>query len=84
MCPEYGATIGFFPVDEMSMKYLQQSARDPHRVSCAREYLKAVGMFRDYTDSNQDPVFSEVCVDCNAVFPVMRKWIECTCTYMVW
>ena len=63
MCPEYGATIGFFPVDEMSMKYLQQSARDPHRVSCAREYLKAVGMFRDYSDSNQDPVFSEVCLE---------------------
>ena len=60
MCPEYGATVGFFPVDEMSIKYLHQSARDSHRVSRAKEYLKAVGLFRDYCDSKQDPVFSEV------------------------
>ena len=60
MCPEYGATIGFFPVDEMSMKYLHQSARNPHQLAYVREYLKAVGMFREYSNPNQDPVFSEV------------------------
>lgn len=27
MCPEYGATVGFFPVDEMSLKYLRQTGR---------------------------------------------------------
>lgn len=27
MCPEYGATVGFFPVDEMSLKYLKQTGR---------------------------------------------------------
>lgn len=60
MCPEYGATIGYFPVDEMSMTYLHQSARDPHRIAFVKEYLKAVGMFRNYNDSSQDPIFSEV------------------------
>lgn len=60
MCPEYGATVGFFPVDEMSIKYLRQSARDSHQLVYVKEYLKAVGMFRDYSNSNQDPVFSEV------------------------
>jgi aconitate hydratase len=60
MCPEYGATVGYFPVDEMSVKYLHQTARDPHKIKRVIEYLKSVGMFRDYNDSRQDPNYSEV------------------------
>ena len=60
MCPEYGATVGFFPVDDMSMLYLKQTGRNPESVACVEAYLKAIGMFRDYNDASQDPVFSQV------------------------
>ncbi|GFG33245.1 hypothetical protein Cfor_04554, partial [Coptotermes formosanus] len=60
MCPEYGATVGFFPVDENSLVYLRQTNRDENKVHLMEEYLKAVRMFRNYSDESQDPVFSEV------------------------
>ena len=60
MCPEYGATVGFFPVDKMTLKYMNQTSRDSHQVAYVEAYLKAVGMFRDYTDTEQDPVFTKV------------------------
>jgi len=60
MCPEYGATVGFFPVDENSLVYLRQTNRDESKVQLMERYLKAVGMFRNYSDESQDPVFSEV------------------------
>jgi aconitate hydratase len=60
MCPEYGATVGFFPVDENSLTYLRQTNRDESKVQLMECYLKAVGMFRNYSDESQDPVFSEV------------------------
>ena len=60
MCPEYGATIGFFPVDERSIEYLRQTSRDPEKIKVIQAYLKAVGMLRDFTDAGQDPIFSQV------------------------
>ncbi|XP_049814444.1 cytoplasmic aconitate hydratase-like [Schistocerca nitens] len=60
MCPEYGATVGFFPVDNMSLAYLQQTNRSEEKVKIIEEYLKRVKMFRNYSDPSQDPVFSEV------------------------
>ena len=60
MCPEYGATVGFFPVDDMTLKYLNQTARDPHQVAYVEAYTRAVGMFRDFTNAEQDPVFTKV------------------------
>ncbi|XP_042212394.1 cytoplasmic aconitate hydratase-like isoform X2 [Homarus americanus] len=60
MCPEYGATIGFFPVDDVTIGYLRQSNRDEGKIEQIEEYLKAVKMFRNFMDSSQDPVFSEV------------------------
>ena len=38
---------------------LLPSARDPHKVACVEAYLRAVGMFRDYSNPAQDPVFSQ-------------------------
>lgn len=61
MCPEYGATVGFFPVDDMTLKYMKQTSRDSHQVALVESYLKTVGMFRDYNNSDQDPVFTKVC-----------------------
>lgn len=70
MCPEYGATVGYFPVDDMSLKYLQQTGRDEDNIEMIESYLRAVGMFRDYSDSDQDPTFSQVLeLDLSTVVP---------------
>lgn len=59
MCPEYGATIGYFAVDQKSLDYLVQTDRGYHNIEYIEAYLKANQMFRDYTDASQDPVYSE-------------------------
>jgi aconitate hydratase len=45
MAPEYGATIGYFPVDEESCKYLHATGRTPERIDAFRNYFQAQGMF---------------------------------------
>lgn len=60
MCPEYGATVGFFPVDQRSVDYLTQTSRDPRAVLYIGAYMRRVGMLRDYSDEATDPVFSSV------------------------
>ncbi|MFL5579198.1 MAG: aconitate hydratase AcnA [Gemmatimonadaceae bacterium] len=56
MAPEYGATMGFFPVDAQSLDYLRFTGRDPHHVALVEAYCKAQGLFR--TDATPDPVFT--------------------------
>src|SRR5438128_6837565 len=46
MCPEYGATIAVFPIDEMTLDYLKLTGRDDSRVRLVEAYAKAQGMFR--------------------------------------
>src|SRR5438445_1203754 len=58
MCPEYGATIAIFPIDEMTLDYLRLTGREPAHVALVEAYAKAQGMFR--TPSDPDPVYSEV------------------------
>ncbi|XP_034996332.2 cytoplasmic aconitate hydratase [Zootoca vivipara] len=60
MCPEYGATAAFFPVDEVSIKYLLQTGRDEDKIRYIRKYLEAAGMFRDFSNSSQDPDFTQI------------------------
>ena len=70
MAPEYGATCGFFPVDEMTLSYLTLSGRDEHRIKLVREYCKAQGMFRD--ENTPDPVFTDTLeLDLSTVEPSM-------------
>jgi aconitate hydratase len=57
MAPEYGATCGFFPVDEETIRYLSFTGRDPERVALVEAYAKAQGMWRDA--STPDPVFTD-------------------------
>jgi aconitate hydratase len=45
MCPEYGATIGFFPPDAETMRYLRLTGRDQAHVDLVESYLKTQGMF---------------------------------------
>ncbi|CAL8240359.1 unnamed protein product [Merluccius merluccius] len=70
MCPEYGATAAFFPVDDVSVGYLEQTGRDAEKLDYITKYLKAVSMFRDYNDVSQDPDFTQVVeMDLTAVVP---------------
>ena len=45
MSPEYGATIGYFPVDEQTLKYLRQTGRDEAQVAATEAYYRAQGIF---------------------------------------
>ncbi|MGI8931007.1 MAG: aconitate hydratase AcnA [Sphingomicrobium sp.] len=47
MAPEYGATCGFFPIDERTIDYLKLTGRDDARTELVRTYAKAQGMWRD-------------------------------------
>ena len=46
MAPEYGATCGFFPVDDETLRYLEQTGRDEARIALVEAYAKAQGMWR--------------------------------------
>ncbi|PTQ52885.1 MAG: Aconitate hydratase [Hydrogenibacillus schlegelii] len=58
MAPEYGATMGYFPVDEESIRYLALTGRDEALVRRVEAYYKAQEMF--YGDGTPDPVYSDV------------------------
>ncbi|MDF2097103.1 aconitate hydratase AcnA [Aquibaculum arenosum] len=58
MAPEYGATCGFFPVDEETLRYLAFTGRDPEVVELVEAYARAQGMWR-LDEADQDPVFTE-------------------------
>ncbi|RYZ37241.1 MAG: aconitate hydratase AcnA [Myxococcaceae bacterium] len=57
MAPEYGATIGFFPVDEESCNYLRFTGRPDDVVALTEAYAKEQGLWR--TDEAQDPLFTD-------------------------
>lgn len=46
MAPEYGATMGFFPVDGVTLEYLRQTGRDPKQIDLVERYTKEQGLFR--------------------------------------
>jgi aconitate hydratase len=46
MAPEYGATMGFFPVDDRTIQFLRQTGRDPHRIAAVESYCKAQHLYR--------------------------------------
>jgi aconitate hydratase len=57
MAPEYGATMGFFPVDEETLAYLQFTARGAEQIALVEAYCKEQMLFR--TDDMADPIFSD-------------------------
>jgi len=57
MAPEYGATMGFFPVDDETLRYLLGTNRDAALVDLVERYSKAQGLFR--TDATPDPLFND-------------------------
>jgi aconitate hydratase len=48
MAPEYGATMGYFPIDMQTIEYLNMTGRNADRVALVEAYLKAQGLFRVY------------------------------------
>src|SRR6201988_3130147 len=58
MSPEYGATCGFFPIDDDTLKYLRDTGRPEARIALVAAYAKAQGMYR--TKNPADPVFTDV------------------------
>src|SRR6478672_4957383 len=58
MSPEYGATCGFFPVDDDTLRYLTDTGRPAAQVALVAAYCKAQGLYR--TKSTPDPVFTDV------------------------
>jgi len=56
MAPEYGATMGFFPIDSESLRYMRRTGRSEELVKLVENYTKAQGLFR--TDNTPDPVFT--------------------------
>jgi aconitate hydratase len=68
MCPEYGATASFFPVDRQTLRYLETTGRDRQLIELVERYTREQGMFR--TDESATPVFDEVLeLDLDAVEP---------------
>ncbi len=56
MAPEYGATMGFFPIDSESLRYMSRTGRSKELVDLVESYTKAQGLFR--TDDTPDPEFT--------------------------
>jgi aconitate hydratase len=70
MAPEYGATMGFFPVDQETLEYLRFSNRDAGLIALVEAYTKEQGLFR--TDATSDPLYSEsLQLDLATVVPSM-------------
>ena len=65
MSPEYGATMGYFPIDEGTIDYLKLTARDEHKLEIIKSYLKATGLFRTYGDDEVIPEYSGETLELN-------------------
>jgi aconitate hydratase len=57
MAPEYGATMGFFPVDDETLSFLRRTGRDESLIQLVERYSKEQGLFR--TDATPDPEFND-------------------------
>jgi aconitate hydratase len=67
MAPEYGATIGYFPVDDQTLKYLRLTGRDENLVKTVEQYCRLQGLWRD--DSRQVKYASQIELDLGFVQP---------------
>jgi aconitate hydratase len=70
MAPEYGATVGFFPIDAETLEYLRFTNRDPSLIQLVEAYAKEQGLFR--TDATPDPHYTDtVELDLATIVPSM-------------
>jgi aconitate hydratase len=69
MAPEYGATCGFFPIDNETLRYLRQTGREESRIALVEAYAKANGMWRD---EGYEPVYtSTLHLDMSTIVPAI-------------
>lgn len=69
MAPEYGATCGFFPVDEETLSYMRQTGRDEERIALVEAYAKENGLWRT---AEYDPVYtSTLHLDMSTIVPAI-------------
>ena len=69
MAPEYGATCGFFPIDNETLRYLTNTGRDEARVALVEAYAKENGMWRD---ESYDPVYTDTLeLDMGTIVPAI-------------
>ena len=54
LCAEYGAKVGYFPVDETTLEYLRHTGRDPHQIDIIEMYMKKVNMFRSISSEKDE------------------------------
>ena len=70
MCPEYGATVAIFPIDEMTLDYLRLTGRDDRQVALVEAYARAQGMFR--TEQTPEAVYTDTLeMDLGSVVPCL-------------
>jgi aconitate hydratase len=68
MCPEYGATVAIFPIDDMTLDYLRLTSRDAAQVALVEAYARAQGLFR--TDDTPDAEYADTLeLDLTSVVP---------------
>jgi len=68
MAPEYGATMGFFPIDQESLRYLSHTGRSVELVELVERYTKEQGLFR--SDDTANPIFTDTLeLDLSAIEP---------------
>ncbi|XP_045863366.1 iron-responsive element-binding protein 2 [Meles meles] len=60
MCPEYGAILSFFPVDNVTLRHLEHTGFDKAKLESMETYLRAVKLFRHDQDSSGEPAYSQV------------------------
>uniref|UniRef100_A0A8C2XK78 aconitate hydratase n=1 Tax=Cyclopterus lumpus TaxID=8103 RepID=A0A8C2XK78_CYCLU len=60
MCPEYNATVSFFPVDQVTLKHFKKTNFTEEKLELLESYMRAVKLFRSYGEPSEDPQYSEV------------------------
>ncbi len=69
MAPEYGATCGFFPIDQETLRYLRNTGRDESRIELVEAYAKANGLWRD---ANYAPIYTDtLTLDMASIVPAI-------------
>lgn len=82
MCPEYGALVGYFPLDHNTLQYLQHTGRDRQKLEFIQEYLERVKMLRN--DDDPDPDYSDILeINLNDVQPCLSGPKRCKDKVMV-
>lgn len=72
MSPEMGSTIGFFAPDEKALEYLRVTGRSELQINFTEAYFRAIGLFRDYNDEGNLPIYTDVLsLDLSTIVPCM-------------